>query len=50
MRREGDRYQVATGLEKLAALRPAFRDERQRHRRQFQRLERRRVRIGADDS
>ena len=26
MRREGDRYQVATGLEKLAALRPAFRE------------------------
>ncbi len=25
MRRVGDRYQVATGLEKLAALRPAFR-------------------------
>ena len=27
MRRAGDRYQVATSLEKLAALRPAFRDK-----------------------
>ena len=43
-------YAVATSAEKLAKLRPAFRGDWHRHRRQFQRAERWRLRSGVDVS